>query len=124
MVILKFIGLKQAVHFRVRGDVSEELLPFREEELDTSGLYGLIRHPQYFSVLVMMWAAPAMSLTYLMLALNVTLYFYVGSYLEARRLVAQFGQEYVRYQQQVPRVLPWRWLLALPRTLFSPKQNA
>lgn len=78
-------------------------------------MYGVVRHPVYLSVLVMMWATPAMSLTYLGLALNVTLCFYIGSYLEERRLVSRFGQEYGRYQEQVSRLFPWRWLLALPR---------
>ncbi len=123
MDFLKFIGLRQAAHFLLRGDGSEELLPFREQELDTSRMYGLVRHPQYLSALVMIWAAPTMSLTRLALALNVTLYFCVGSCLEERRLVTRFGQEYVRYQQQVPRIFPWRWLLALPRRLFPARQK-
>jgi protein-S-isoprenylcysteine O-methyltransferase Ste14 len=124
MDLLKFIGVRQAIHFLRPGDVSEQLLLFREEELDTSGMYGLVRHPQYLSVLVMMWAAPAVSLTYLTIAVNTTLYFCIGSYLEERRLVAQFGQMYVRYQRQVPRVFPWRWLLTLPQRLFCARQDA
>lgn len=113
--LLKFVGLRQALYFLLHKEAFEELRPVREELLDTSGMYGVVRHPMYLSVLVMMWATPAMSLIYLSLALNVTLYFYIGSYLEERRLVARFGQEYVRYQEQVSRLFPWRWLLALPR---------
>ena len=124
MDLLRFIGLRQAVHFLLRGDVSEELLRLREEKLDTSGIYGATRHPQYFSALLMIWAAPAMSLTSLMLAVNTTLYFCIGSYLEERRLVAQFGQRYVRYQRQAPSVFPWRWLLTLPQRLFCARQDA
>jgi protein-S-isoprenylcysteine O-methyltransferase Ste14 len=115
---LKFIGLRQATYFLLLRDGSEEMLPFREEELDTSSMYGLVRHPQYLSALVIIWAGPAMSLTRLALALNMTLYFYVGSCLEERRLVTRFGQEYVRYQERVPRIFPWRWLLSLPQRRF------
>jgi len=111
--LLKFVGLRQAFHFLLHKEVPEELYTSGEEGLDTSGMYGVVRHPMYFSILVMMWATPAMSLTYLTLALNVTLYFCIGSLLEERRLVAQFGEQYVRYQEQVPRLFPWRWLLAL-----------
>jgi protein-S-isoprenylcysteine O-methyltransferase Ste14 len=112
--LLEFVGLRQALYFLVHKEASEKVRPFREEGLDISGMYRVVRHPMYFSVLVMMWATPAMSLVYLTLALNVSLYFCIGSYLEERRLVAQFGPEYVRYQEQVPRLVPWRWLLALP----------
>ncbi len=121
---LRFIGLRQVVHFLLRGDVSEEVVRLREEKLDTSGIYGATRHPQYLSALLMIWAAPAVSLTYLTIALNATLYFCVGSYLEERRLVAHFGHRYVRYQQEVPRVFPWRWLLTLPQRLFCARQDA
>jgi protein-S-isoprenylcysteine O-methyltransferase Ste14 len=113
--LLKFFGFRQAFYFLLRGEASEEQYPFREEELDISGMYEVVRHPMYFSALVMMWTTPAMSLTYLTLALNITLYFYIGSYLEERRLVALFGQQYVRYQAQVSRLFPWRWLLAFSR---------
>jgi protein-S-isoprenylcysteine O-methyltransferase Ste14 len=113
--LLKFFGFRQAFHFLRYGDASEELRPFREEGLDTSGMYEIVRHPMYFSALVMIWGTPDMSLTYLILAFNVTVYFWLGSYLEERRLVAQFGQQYIRYKERVPRLFPWRWLLALPR---------
>jgi protein-S-isoprenylcysteine O-methyltransferase Ste14 len=117
--ILKFFGLRQAFYFVRHREASEDLSPFREEGLDTSGMYEVVRHPMYFSALVMIWATPAMSLTYLILAFNVTLYFWLGSYLEERRLVGRFGQRYVRYKERVPRLFPWRWVLALPRKGIS-----
>jgi protein-S-isoprenylcysteine O-methyltransferase Ste14 len=35
-----------------------------------------------------------------------TLYFYIGSVSAAQRLVAEFGQAYETYRQQVPRLFP------------------
>ena len=40
--------------------------------------------------------------------LLITLYFYIGSIYEERRLVVEFGQTYREYQQCVPRLIPWR----------------
>jgi len=117
--LLGFIGLRQAFHFLLRKEVWGERYPFWAGELDTSGVYGVVRHPQYFSILLIMWPTPAMSLTYLILALNVTLYFWVGSYLEERRLVEQFGQQYTHYRRGVARLFPWRWLWALVPRAFS-----
>ncbi len=113
--LLMFVGLRQAFHFLLRREALEGISVSQGEDLDTSGMYGLMRHPMYFSALLLIWASPAMSLVYLTLALNATLYFWVGSYLEERRLLAQFGQQYADYQKRVPRLFPWRWLLALRR---------
>ena len=110
--LLKFFGFRQASYFLCHGEASEELRPFREEELDTSGMYEVVRHPMYFSALIMIWGTPTMSLVYLTLAFNVTLYFWLGSYLEERRLAGRYGQQYIRYKGRVPRLFPWRWLLA------------
>ncbi len=43
------------------------------------------------------------------LAFNVasTLYFWIGSIFEERKLIAEFGPAYRLHQQQVPRLFPW-----------------
>jgi protein-S-isoprenylcysteine O-methyltransferase Ste14 len=41
------------------------------------------------------------------LNLGVTLYIYLGSIHEERRLVREFGRAYQEYQRQVPRLLPF-----------------
>jgi protein-S-isoprenylcysteine O-methyltransferase Ste14 len=38
----------------------------------------------------------------------VILYFYVGTFLEERRLVNKFGDAYRDYRKKVPRMLPLR----------------
>jgi protein-S-isoprenylcysteine O-methyltransferase Ste14 len=40
---------------------------------------------------------------------SLSLYLYVGSLLEERRLQLEFGQAYVDYQQRVPRLVPRLW---------------
>jgi hypothetical protein len=36
----------------------------------------------------------------------------VGSFLEERKLVREFGDKYQEYQQAVSMLFPWRWLKA------------
>ena len=45
------------------------------------------------------------------LALNIgiTLYFWIGSIYEERRLVAEFGEAYREHQRRVPRLVPRLW---------------
>ncbi len=109
---LKWLGLRPALYYLRHQEASEEPYPFRRNQFDTCGTYCLVRHPMYLGLIVMAWAEPSMSLNHLIIAASSTLYFYIGSLLEERRMVAQFGEPYIRYQREVPRLIPWLWLKA------------
>ena len=90
----------------------------QQNRLVTTGLYDLIRHPQYtglfiglFGEGVVHWPTifsvglfPVIVLAYVLLARS-----------EEKRVIKQFGDEYRDYQQRVPMFLPhtgqWRQLL-------------
>lgn len=74
--------------------------------LRTPSLYRVVRHPLYLGLLLACWAAPAMTLGRLALALGLTLYVAVGVRLEERDLVRAFGDDYRAYQRRVPMILP------------------
>jgi methanethiol S-methyltransferase len=76
--------------------------------LAVRGPYLWIRHPLYFLMLVFIWAAPSLSLDRLLFDLLWTFWIVLGSYLEEKDLVAQFGEPYRQYQSTVPMLLPWR----------------
>ncbi len=73
-----------------------------------AGPYRWVRHPLYFAVIVLLWAAPEMSLGRLELAVLWTSWIFVGTILEERDLVADFGETYREYRRQVPMLIPWR----------------
>jgi protein-S-isoprenylcysteine O-methyltransferase Ste14 len=70
------------------------------------GLYRYMRHPLYSAGMLFLWATPWMTTGLLAFNLAITLYFYLGSLHEERRLLAEFGEAYRRYQGTVPRFLP------------------
>ncbi len=80
--------------------------PAQTGRLVVSGLYRWVRHPIYFFSLLFLWLSPVMTLNQLTLYVMVTLYFYVGSIFEERRLEAEFGEAYRRYRQYTPRLFP------------------
>ena len=43
----------------------------------------------------------------LTLNIGVTLYFWIGSIFEERKLVREFGDAYRAHQARVPRLFPW-----------------
>jgi protein-S-isoprenylcysteine O-methyltransferase Ste14 len=72
------------------------------------GLYRWVRHPLYFLGLVLIWLTPQMTVNRLALFAVFSVYLYVGTLFEERRLLAEFGDAYRAYQRQVPRLIPWR----------------
>lgn len=91
-----FVGLAQ-----LAGDGEE-----RGDRLVVNGLYRYVRHPLYLFSILFLWLSPVMTLNRLVVYGLATLYFYVGSVHEERRLAQTFGQPYRAYQQKVPRLWP------------------
>ena len=72
----------------------------------TSGLYRWVRHPLYTAGLVFIWLTPIMTTSLLALNIGLTLYLIIGAIYEERKLVREFGEEYTRYQEKVPMLIP------------------
>jgi protein-S-isoprenylcysteine O-methyltransferase Ste14 len=79
-----------------------------EEHLITKGIYRQLRHPLYLGSMLILWGEPHLLQTRngLLLILLCTAYFFVGSILEEKRMVRQFGDEYRRYRKKTGRFIP------------------
>jgi protein-S-isoprenylcysteine O-methyltransferase Ste14 len=95
---LSFIGVRQVL----APDPSQEEVVFI-----SNGLYRWVRHPLYTGGLILIWLAPVMTVNLLSLFLMLTVYLVVGARLEEGRLVKELGEQYRRYQQQVPMLIPF-----------------
>ncbi len=74
--------------------------------LTVKGPYRIMRHPFYAFSLIAIWATPVMSYDRLFFAILFTSWILLGTRLEERDLLAQFGDEYVRYRRSVPMFFP------------------
>lgn len=72
------------------------------------GPYLWVRHPLYFFMLVLIWSTPNMTSDRLLFNVLWTFWTVLGSYLEEKDIVAEFGERYRDYQKTVPMLLPWR----------------
>jgi protein-S-isoprenylcysteine O-methyltransferase Ste14 len=76
------------------------------------GPYRWVRHPLYSCVIVLLWADPAPNLSRIVFAALWTTWICVGTLLEERDLIAEFGDTYRQYRRRVPMLVPWRGAVA------------
>ena len=77
--------------------------------IDSSGVLGLVRHPWYTAVVLLLWTG---DLNMASLAGNgvLTVYIALGTLLEERKLVHEFGDAYRSYQGRVSMFVPLNWI--------------
>jgi protein-S-isoprenylcysteine O-methyltransferase Ste14 len=98
--ILEFIGIKQT-----RKETESKLI--------TGGAYGIVRHPMYIGGIAALFTKMEMSQLDLTAVLLVSIYLAIGAFIEEKRLISTFGDEYRRYRQQVSMFIPIKWIMRL-----------
>ncbi len=78
-------------------------------KLDTSGILGMIRHPWYSGGMLLVWARP-LDVSVIIVNIILTAYLIIGTVLEEKKLVREFGDEYRAYQARVSTFIPYKWL--------------
>lgn len=92
-------GLRQAwLRFRDR--------PYRPVGFRLVGLYKLVRHPLMLGFLIAFWATPDLTVGHLFFSVMVSLYIAMGLWFEERDLVAEHGENYLKYRRSVRAIVP------------------
>ncbi len=96
---LSFFGIRQAMNY------AKPITASKPAVLKQNGLLGIVRHPMYSALLVYLWCQ-TFRMVDLVINTLLTLYVLIGTWLEERKLVLEFGEAYIRYQRQVPMLVP------------------
>jgi len=97
---LSFFGIRQILNF------GKETKKGHSNDLKKSGLLGVVRHPMYFALIVALWC-DTFTVSGIIVNIILTLYVIIGTILEEKKLVLEFGDAYIKYQQEVPMLIPF-----------------
>lgn len=97
---LSFFGIRQMLNFRKENKTNPS------DEIKRNGLLGLMRHPMYLALIIYLWCQTFRAVD-IVVNIILTIYVIIGTKLEERKLVLEFGETYVKYQQEVPMLIPF-----------------
>jgi len=96
---LSFFSIRQILNF---GKIKKAN---PSEEIKKNGLLGIIRHPMYLALIIYLWCQ-TFRMSDIIVNIVLTIYIIIGTKLEEKKLVLEFGDAYIKYQQEVPMLIP------------------
>ena len=97
---LSFFEIRQILNFKKTKAVDAS------PDIRKNGLLGIIRHPMYFALIIYLWCQTFRMMDILVNAV-LTMYIVIGTKLEEKKLVLEYGDTYIKYQQEVPMLIPF-----------------
>ena len=97
---LSFFGIRQILNS------GKELTINPAGTIKKKGLLGVIRHPMYLALIIFLWST-IFTLMDLLINTLLTIYVIIGTILEEKKLVLEFGETYIKYPHEVPMLVPF-----------------
>ncbi|MCX6245631.1 MAG: NnrU family protein [Bacteroidetes bacterium] len=102
--MMTFLGVKQI------GEKVTHNLINTSGKIDSTGILGIIRHPFYTASILILWVNN-LDVSILIVNIILTFYLIIGTLLEERKLIGEFGHDYQEYQQKVSMLFPLKWII-------------
>ena len=105
LMISGLFGWLPIYTFRQKGGVAKGKGYVNTTVLVNSGVYGIVRHPQYLAGILMSLALAMLAQNWVVTLLGAiaAAMYYVSVYQEEASSVEKFGEAYTRYMREVPR---------------------
>ncbi len=106
---LSFVGVRQMWEglgiLRGKETPASEVSVAGVDRLEIRGVYKYVRHPMLAGSFLL-WIPRELTVTSLIAYFFVASYIFIGSYLEERRLIQNFGSQYLEYRASVGAFFP------------------
>jgi protein-S-isoprenylcysteine O-methyltransferase Ste14 len=109
MVVIGFV-IRWSAIIQLKNAFTVDVAINRTHELNTNGLYKIVRHPSYLGLLMIMTgeAVSMVSLgSFIIVVLPVTLSIFYRIHVEEKLLNEEFGEKYIDYKRKTKRILPF-----------------
>ena len=110
------------IYFKLKGNVTKGKAYVHTNKIVTSGLYSIVRHVQYTGgILSIFIATPLLYPHWIFVILGIPgiLLTYLGTKREDQLMIEKFGDEYIRYKDNVPAI---NIVVGVIRKLNEPKK--
>ena len=97
---LSFFGVRQIMNINNMKNTKSS------DEIKMKGLLGIMRHPMYFALIIFLWSHTT-KMSDIVVNTVLTVYVIIGTKLEERKLILEFGETYIKYQSKVPMLIPF-----------------
>ena len=114
-VLGAIFGIVPIIQFRRKGKVAKGDSYIKTTKLVRTGLYAIVRHPQYIAAIIISIALAFMSQHWVVIILvtpTIGMTF-IDTQRADKRLIEKFGEEYENYRKEVPRMTPLYGILKL-----------
>jgi protein-S-isoprenylcysteine O-methyltransferase Ste14 len=98
-----FLGIRQIKYLSNQKSLTDS------GNLDVKGILSVLRHPWYSATILLLWSRN-INMNIFIVNVILTSYLIIGSYLEEKKLIIEFGEKYRLYQQNVSMLFPYKWL--------------
>jgi methanethiol S-methyltransferase len=99
----QFLGIRQIFDSKMNRTISGS------NNIEMTGVLSMMRHPWYTAVFILLWTGDQ-NRAAITISLVLSVYLVMGTLLEERKLVLEFGDKYRQYQKQVSMFIPLKWL--------------
>jgi len=117
-ILSAFLGWFPIYTFRKKGGVPKGEGFVKTTKLVTTGVYSIVRHPQYLAGMLLGFSFILISQHWLVLVLGIPFItiFYIAALDEDKSCIKKFGDSYKEYMKNVPRV---NLIIGIIRYLFK-----
>ncbi len=105
--MLQLLGIRQIKSGKIHSTLSES------GDINTSGIMGVTRHPWYLAAIIIIWIGyREMTVSTLIVNTILSVYIFIGTILEERKLIIELGDNYLDYKNKVSMLFPTKWIFS------------